>query len=178
MAEFTIGERRFRFGAIDCFEQIEIVGRLMEVGDTVKELIPRGLEFLDASRKTDTAAAEAAQSADPESADKAKVARIANRIEAIWDLVGPVAKTIGGMKPEDKRFVIEAALKVTQFKDQSGEWGDIWNAEAGMFQYAEFKSDGPLVLMITLRVLGGALNGFFDIALPAFVALLVGSSSK
>ncbi len=157
--EFIFGGRRWKYRQMDALTQIEVVSRLFSVGEALKEIVPLAFKFQDKMKAAGSPAAD-------------KGAETVGKIEAMWDLVGPVAKAIGKMPREDKQFVINSCLALVEVEESNGKgWFPIFDAGTERFMYQDMRNDGALVLTVTLRVLGGALGNFFGSFLRSFTEL-------
>ena len=164
--EFEFKGNTFRFSQMDGIQQIECLSRLLSVGDALKEVLPKALDFARSRKKAPSPAGVGEgmqQDISPE------------LIATLWDLAGPLARAVAALKPEDKAYLIREAMKLVEIKGENDSgWFKVFNADAGpvgMYQYDWLRSDGAAILVITTRVLGGTLAGFFNIAPQAFVRL-------
>lgn len=167
---FSVGSEVFTARAMSGLDQIEVVSRLMSVGEALKEIFPKAMAFAQREKS-------AAAGGEDAGADKAQ--QTIEKIEAVWDLAGPVAKAIAKMPSEDKQFVINTCLKLIDKKEDGGTgWSPIFDEASGRFMYQEYKNDGAFQLIATLRVLAVALGPFFRTFLQSFAVLQAASNTK
>ncbi len=164
--EFEFKGNIFRFGQMDAIQQIECLSRLLSVGDALKEVLPKALEFAR-NRKNGSS---------PDGGGRGTQQEVSPELIAtLWDLAGPLARAVAALKSEDKAYLIREAMKLVEIKgENSTGWFKVFNADAGpvgMYQYDWLRTDGAAVLVITTRVLGGTLASFFNIAPQAFARL-------
>lgn len=171
--QFNIGNDKFMVRQMSGLDQIEVVSRLMSVGEALKEILPKAMEFAF-SEKGAKALAEGAAPTDPaaaavDMANPLKAEATIKKAEALWGLVGPVAKAIAKMSSEDKAFVIKTCMKLID-KAEEGDrgWSPIYDPDSDRFMFREYANDGAFQLTATLRVIGASMGPFFRTFLQGF----------
>ncbi len=166
--QFTIGDEKFTARQMNGLDQIEVVSRLMSVGEALKEILPKAMEFAF-SEKGAKALEESAAPAAPDASNPLKVEATIKKAEALWGLVGPVAKAIAKMSSEDKQFVIKTCMKLIDRAEEGDRgWSPIYDADADRFMFREYANDGAFQLTATLRVIGASMGPFFRTFLQGF----------
>lgn len=165
--QFTIGDEKFTARQMNGLDQIEVVSRLMSVGEALKEILPKAMEFAFSEKGAKALEESAAPAAD--GSNPLKVEATIKKAEALWGLVGPVAKAIAKMSSEDKQFVIKTCMKlIDRAEDGDRGWSPIYDADADRFMFREYANDGAFQLTATLRVIGASMGPFFRTFLQGF----------
>lgn len=166
--QFKIGDDVFTARTMSGLDQIEVVSRLMSVGEALKEILPKAIQFA-MREKTEKDMAPKIDEAPSVGLTPEKADATIKKVEAMWDLAGPVAKAIAKMPSEDKQFVITTCMKLIDRRlEGDAGWAPIYDPDAGMFMFREYATDGAFQLLASVRVLGVALGPFFRTALQSF----------
>ena len=171
--KFTIGNDKFMVRQMSGLDQIEVVSRLMSVGEALKEILPKAMEFAFSEKGAKALAESADPVTDAAPADSSlKAEATIKKAEALWGLVGPVAKAIAKMSSEDKAFVITTCMKlIDKAEDGDRGWSPIYDPDSDRFMYREYATDGAFQLTATLRVIGASMGPFFRTFLQGFGGL-------
>ncbi len=138
MTDFTIDGIAYKAGKINAFEQLAILSKL-------SPLLTSGLpELLGLLREV-----------------KARGVGVMDLpVEENIIRLAPLARELSKLSEADRRQIIEPCLAVVE-KDIGGKFALVWNREAGMAVFPEFRDDAILMLRVVLAVLQGTFGRFF-----------------
>jgi hypothetical protein len=137
VADFTIGEHRYRSGRLDLFRQVHVVRRLAPVmGPLVRFAELTTVE----------------PSADPN-----------ETLERQMEIVVPFFEAFAKMPDEDVNYVLSTCLAVvSRLQGGNGQgpqlWTDVWNTAARRLMFDDI--DLPVAMQICWNVIQDNLAGF------------------
>lgn len=135
--EFNLGEKQFRTGKLDAFQQFHISRKL---GPIIPTLIP---VFMGIAKN-----------------DGFK-GGMAEYAEVLAPLLAPFAEGLAAMSNEDSEYVISTCMSVVKRKATGDNWAPVWSnsARACMFDDMDLGDIIQIVLKVVQESLGNFIRG-------------------